>query len=123
MPETVWFKLCGHGWRVQHGIVSFFCLGWRYVADRLQKASVVKPVLPFARGELHGFEVAPWSSAMDDLGLVKTVDRFSESIVVTVADASDRRLDARLRQPFAIANGHVLGRFKRSSQHRRSYLI
>ncbi len=59
-------------------------------------------------GELHGFEVAPWSPAMDDLGLVKTVDRFCESIVVTVADASDRRLDARLRKPFGIANGHKL---------------
>ncbi|GAA5622922.1 hypothetical protein Brsp04_02814 [Brucella sp. NBRC 12952] len=45
---------------------------------------------------------------MDDLGLVKTVDRLDESIVVTVANASDRWLDARLRQPFGIANGHVL---------------
>lgn len=26
---------------------------------------------------------------MDDLGLVKTVDRFGESIVVAVADAAD----------------------------------
>ncbi len=31
-------KLCGQCWRVQFGIVSFFCLGWRYVADGLQKA-------------------------------------------------------------------------------------
>ena len=59
-------------------------------------------------GELHGFEVAPWSSSMDDLGLVKTVDRLGESIVVGTADASDGRFDARLRQPFGIANGHVL---------------
>jgi hypothetical protein len=36
---------------------------------------------------------------MDDLSLVKTVDRFGQSIVVAVADASDGRLDARLRQP------------------------
>src|SRR5690606_13594324 len=45
---------------------------------------------------------------MDDLGLVKTVDRFGESIVVTITNASDRRLDACLRQPFGIANGYVL---------------
>jgi hypothetical protein len=45
---------------------------------------------------------------MNDLGLVKTVDRFGESIVLTVANASDRWLDARLGQPFGIANGHVL---------------
>ncbi len=42
------------------------------------------------------------------LGLVKTVDRFGESIVVTVANASDRRLDARFRKPLRIANGHIL---------------
>lgn len=69
---------------------------------------MVEPVDPFQCGELHSFEVAPWSSPIDDLGLVKTVDRFGESIVVTVANASDRRLDARLGQPFGIANGHVL---------------
>ena len=97
MPETVWFKLCGHGWRVQHGIVSFFGLGGRDIPDRLKQAAVIEPVDPFERGELHGFEVAPWSSPMDELGLVKTVDRLGESIVVTVANTSDRGLDARLR--------------------------
>lgn len=79
-------------------MVSFFSLGGRNVFDRLQKAAVVESVEPFERGEVHGFEVAPWSSPMDDLGFVKTVDRFGESIVVTVADASDGRLDARLGQ-------------------------
>lgn len=59
------FKLCGHGWRFQHGVVSFFGLGWRDIPNGLQKAAVVEPVDPFQRGELHGFEVAPWSSPMD----------------------------------------------------------
>jgi hypothetical protein len=45
---------------------------------------------------------------MDDLCLVKTVDRFSESIIVAVANTSDGGLNARLRQSFGIANGHVL---------------
>lgn len=45
---------------------------------------------------------------MDDLGLVEIVDRFGESVVVGIADASNRRLDARLRKPFGIANGHIL---------------
>lgn len=45
---------------------------------------------------------------MDDLGLVKTVDRFGESIVIAVANTSDGGLDARLRQSVGIANGHVL---------------
>jgi len=45
---------------------------------------------------------------MNDLGLGKTVDRFSESVVIGITNTPDRRLDARLRQPFAIANGHIL---------------
>ncbi|PYE29820.1 hypothetical protein C8J37_1403 [Rhizobium sp. PP-WC-1G-195] len=85
LPETVWFKLCGQCWRVQHGIVSFFCLGWRYVADGLQKAAVVEPIYPFQCCELHGPEVAPWSSPVDDLGLVKTDDRFGESVEAPIS--------------------------------------
>ena len=46
---------------------------------------------------------------MDDLGLVKTIGRFCESVVITVADAPDRRLDTRLRKSLGITNGHVLG--------------
>ena len=69
---------------------------------------VVEPVDPFKRGELYGFEVSLRSSPMDDLGLVKTVDRFGERVVVGIANTPDRRLDARLRQPFGIANGHIL---------------
>ncbi len=45
---------------------------------------------------------------MDDLGLVEAVDRFGESVVVTVADASNGRLDACLRQPFGILDRYVL---------------
>src|SRR5690606_12444546 len=62
-------------------------------------------------------EVSPRPTSMDDLGLVKTVDRFGESVVITVADTADRRLDASLRQSLRIANGHILGGFNRSSQH------
>ena len=89
-------------------MVSFFSLGWRDIPDGLQEAAVVEPVDPFQCGELHGFELAPRSPAMDDVGLVKTVDRFGESIVVTVANASNGRLDAHLGQSFEIVNGHVL---------------
>jgi hypothetical protein len=45
---------------------------------------------------------------MDDLGLVETVDRLGESIVITVADAAHRRLDARLRQPLGLLDRDVL---------------
>jgi hypothetical protein len=53
---------------------------------------------------------------MNDLGLVETVDRLGESIVITVADAAHRWLDARLHQPLSVLDRDVLGGFKRSSQ-------
>ena len=108
MPEIAWFKLWGHSWFAQHGVVALLGLGWRNVSDGFEKAAVVEPVDPFERGELHRFEVAPWSPAMDYLDLVKAVDRFGESVVVTVANASDRRLYACLRQSLRIANRHIL---------------
>jgi hypothetical protein len=43
-----------------------------------------------------------------NLGLVKTVDRLGESIVITVADAAHRRLDARLHQPLRVLDRDVL---------------
>ncbi|MBP2449669.1 hypothetical protein JOH51_007177 [Rhizobium leguminosarum] len=45
---------------------------------------------------------------MDDLGLVRTVDRFGESVVVGISDASDGGLDPDLCQSFRILDGHVL---------------
>ena len=51
---------------------------------------------------------APWSAPMDHLGLVETVDRFGESIVVAVADAADRRLDAGLGQALGVFECDVL---------------
>ena len=69
---------------------------------------MIEPVYPFQGGEFHSFEVPPWPASMDDLGLVETVDRFCEGVVVAVADASDGRLDSSFCQPLGIANGHVL---------------
>jgi hypothetical protein len=77
-------------------------LGGRNVSYRLQKSPIVELVDPFQRGELHSFEVSPRPSPMDDLGLLKAVDRFGESVVVAVANTPDRGLDACPRQPLGI---------------------
>ena len=69
---------------------------------------MIEPVDPFQGRELDRFEAPPWSRPMDDLSLVETVDCFGEGIVVTVADASDGRLDSIFCQPLGIADGHVL---------------
>lgn len=45
---------------------------------------------------------------MNDFGLMETVDRFGECIVVTVADASDRRLYASFRQRLGVADRQLL---------------
>src|ERR1700690_1133317 len=55
---------------------------------------------------------------MDDLGLVEAVDGFGESIVVRVADATHRGLDAGLRQALGVFDRDVLGGFNWLSQHR-----
>ena len=57
-----------------------FGLGGRDVSDGLQKASVVKPIDPFERGELDGLQRFPRSVPTGDLGLVKAVDGFGERV-------------------------------------------
>jgi hypothetical protein len=78
LPEAGWFKLCGHGWLVQHGVILLLGFGWRDVADGLQKPSMVEPVDPFRGGEFNRFEAAPRSAPMDDLCLV--VDRSARAL-------------------------------------------
>jgi hypothetical protein len=59
---------------------------------------------------------------MDELGLIEAIDRLGESVVVGIADAANRRLDAGVRQTLGILDRDVLGRFKWSSQRlMRSY--
>ena len=60
---------------------------------------------------------------MDDLGLVETVDRFGEGIVVRVADAADGRLDSGFGEALGVFDRNILGGFKRSSQHDLCRLI
>lgn len=45
---------------------------------------------------------------MDQCGLVKAVDRFGKSVVIAVADAADRWLDAGFSKALGVLDGHVL---------------
>ena len=71
-------KLCGHGDRVRDGIVVFLGFGGWDVANWLRKSAVVEPVDAFQGGERNSFEGSPWPAPVNDLGLVKPVDGFSE---------------------------------------------
>ena len=74
-------------WLFQQGVITFLGFCWRDVADRLQQPAIVEPVDPFQRCELNSFEAPPRPASMDDLGLVEAIDRFGESIVVSVSNA------------------------------------
>ena len=73
---------------LHHGIVALLGFGGRDISDRLEKPSVVEPVDPFQGCELDGFEGPPWPAPMDQLRLVKPVDRLGEGIIVTVANTA-----------------------------------
>ena len=68
----------------------------------------VEPVDPFERGELDSFERAPGPSPVDYLGLIESVDRFGERIVIAVADTADGGHEPGLGEPFGIFDRDIL---------------
>src|SRR5262245_15605580 len=59
-------------------------------------------------GELDRLERSPRSAPVDDFGLVEAVDRLGQRVVVAIADAANRGLDARLGQAFGVLDRDVL---------------
>ena len=92
----------------QHGEISLFSFGGRDVADGFQEPSMVEPVDPFQGCELDGLQRSPWSASMDHLGLVKTIDGLGQGIVVAVAHASHRRLNASFGQALGVFDRDIL---------------
>ena len=45
---------------------------------------------------------------MDHFGFVKAVDSFGESVILAVANATDRRFDSGFRQSFGIFDREIL---------------
>ena len=76
-----------HGWNVSYG---------------LEPPPVVEPTHPFQRREFHVFKLAPRSAPAGHLGLVQTDHRLGHGVVVGVAYAAHRRLDARLGQALRV---------------------
>jgi hypothetical protein len=74
----------------QPGVVAILGLGGWDVADRLEQATVVKPVDPREGGELDGLAAAPGSEPVDHLGLEQADHRLGEGVVVAVADEGKR---------------------------------
>ena len=85
-----------------------FELRRRDPVERFVNSTVVEPIdvlecLPF-----DVLNVAPWSLAMDEFGLVETIEALGQRIIVTVALGPDRRDDLLLTESLGVANTEVL---------------
>ena len=65
---------------------------------------MIEPVDPAQRRELDVVDCAPRAAAPDHLGLVEAVDGLGERVVVGVADAANRALDAGLGEALRVTN-------------------
>ena len=135
MPEAIWFESRGHRPLFAHGIVLLLGFGGWDVADRFEQPPMVEPVAlrlpsndaahrrnligrlrPFEGRIFDSLEAAPRATPMDGLGLVKAIDRLGQGVVVAVADAADRRFDARFSEAFGVFDRDVLGGLNPSLQ-------
>ena len=75
-------------------VVACLSFGGRYVADGREQAMVVKSGDLFERGQFDSLLGLPRRAAMDQFGLVEPLDRLGQGVVVAVALAAHRGLDA-----------------------------
>src|SRR5690625_3282 len=88
-------------------VIVGFGFRWRDIPDRLQQTPMVEPVYPGQRGQLQCLKALPGLS-VDELSFVEAVDRLGKGVIVAVANASHRRLDASLSQPLGVADRYIL---------------
>ena len=108
MPEAVWLESRRHSRLFYRRIIVLLGFGGRDVADGFEQPPVIEPVDPFEGGVFDSLEAAPWATPMDDLGLVKAIDRLGQGVVVAVADAADRRFDAGFGEPLGVFDRDIL---------------
>jgi hypothetical protein len=75
LPEALGCESRCHIDVICGSIILIFGFSRRDVADGFEQPSMVEPVDPFEGRVFHRFEGSPGSIAMDDLGLVKAIDR------------------------------------------------
>jgi hypothetical protein len=71
---------------------------------------MVVPRHPFERGQLDGLLGFPRRAAVDQFGLVQPIDGLSQRVVVTIALAAYRRLNAGFGQAFAVNESRCIDR-------------
>jgi len=80
-------------------VILLFVFRWGKVSQQLQQALRVEPRHPLQRRNLDVVEPAPGARLANELGLEQADHRFGQGVVVRVAPAAHRGLDARFRQP------------------------
>ena len=76
--------------------------------DAAHRRNLIGRLRPFERGVFDRVERPPRPTPMNDLGLVKAIDRLGQGVVIAVADAADRRFDASFGKPFGVFDRDVL---------------
>ena len=92
MPEASWLELYGHGQLVlgrSRCLVIPLGFSRRDVADGFGQTPVIEPVDPFQCCELDDLERTPGAPPEDHFGLVESVIRFGERVVVAITDTAD----------------------------------
>ena len=72
--EIILFESRGQGRVLPLAMVRHFGLGWRPVPDRIEEPSVVEPIHPVERRELHRLQAASGAAGSNHLGLVQPDD-------------------------------------------------
>ena len=68
---------------------------------------IIEPADPFERGQLHCLHALPGTAPVNDFGLVQTIDRLGQRIVVAAAPTAYRRLDTGLGQALGVADRDI----------------
>lgn len=69
---------------------------------------MIEPVDPVQCGELDRFEMTPRPAPADDFGLEQPDDGLGQGVVVRTAHTPNRRRDAGVGQPVAVAHRQIL---------------
>ena len=95
-------------------MVGLFELGRRNIAERFEQAAAVVPRDPLERRELDVLEPLPGPPPIDLLRLEQPDPALRQGLVIRVARAAHRPLDARVRQALGIPDRQLLPKFNRA---------
>ena len=75
-----------------------------HVVERLVASSTIEPVDVVECGPFDVLDVASGTFAMDQLGLVETVEGFIEGVVMGIVPGANGRDDVRSTEAFGVAD-------------------